>query len=216
MRRKKPLELAIKQLQALGTREVLFVLASVALVVSIIVYGSMHSRVMINPTAYAPLLDVIATGESRGNYKAYYGNVANNTTDITGMTVNEVLEWQTNYVAQGSPSSAVGRYQIIQPTLLGLVDELELNGNEQFNEALQDRLAIALLERRGSIDFIKGDLTHQTFAHNLSKEWAALPRIIGDNPEASYYAGDGLNESHISSAEITAAIGQFKQFASTK
>ena len=28
----------------------------------------------ITPTAYAPLLEVIAEGESRGNYNAYFGN----------------------------------------------------------------------------------------------------------------------------------------------
>lgn len=164
---------------------------------------------MVNPTSYTPLLSVIAKGESRGNYNAHFGSVANNTTIFTDMTVNEVLHWQSDYVAQGSPSNAVGRYQIIKPTLEGLVSELKLTGEEKFDQPLQDKLAIALLERRGSIQYIKGELSTEDFAHNLSKEWAALPRMVGDNPEASYYAGDGLNASLISSGEITTAVRQF-------
>ena len=41
-------------------------------------------------------------------------------------------------------------------------------------------------------------LRREEFAHNLSKEWAALPKAVGKNPEQSYYAGDGLNKARLS------------------
>src|SRR5690606_30491407 len=123
------------------------------LILGIVIYGIMQSRTMINPAAYKPLLDVIAKGESRGNYNAHFGSVSNQSTDFTSMSLAEVLTWQTDYVAQGNPSNAVGRYQIIQPTLQWLIDELQLDTGVIFDEALQDKLAITLIERRGSIDF---------------------------------------------------------------
>lgn len=151
---------------------------------------------------YTELLNTIAKGESKGNYNAYYGKVNNTSTDFTSMTVNDVLQWQSNYVKNGSPSSAVGKYQFIRPTLDGLVKEKGIDRNAKFDEKLQDKLAVALLERRGLNDYAKGKISREQFAHNLSKEWAALPKAIGDKPHASYYAGDGLNKVRISIDEI--------------
>lgn len=164
---------------------------------------------------YRSLLDTIAQGESKGNYNAYYGHAANTAIDFTSMTVTEVLVWQQEYIDQGSPSSAVGKYQFINTTLKGLIDELGIEGNARFDAALQDRLAIRLLERRGVHDYMQGRISREQLAHNLSKEWAALPRVIGDNPESSYYAGDGLNSVHVSIAQVFAAIASLRQPASS-
>lgn len=160
----------------------------------------------VDPTAYTPLLNTIAKGESDGNYNAYYGNVSNTTIHFTDMSVAEVLQWQEEYVRRGQPSSAVGKYQLIRPTLAGLVNELGISPEARFDEALQDRMAIALLERRGSLDYAAKKLTREQFAANLAKEWAALPRVVGGNPEESYYAHDGINKSHISIDEVFKAL----------
>jgi len=175
----------------------------------------MHQRT-IPPTAYAPLLNVIAEAESKGNYNAYFGNAVNKDIQFTKMTVAEVLDWQKRFVEEGNPSSAVGRYQIIRPTLVGLIKQLELKPDARFDETLQDRLAIALMERRGSIDFISEELSAENFAHELSKEWAALPKVIGSAPESSYYAGDGLNRSLIDSKTSLMAVERFKDLAKNR
>jgi len=188
-------------------------LVGVFILAIIVLWAIMHPRNVIAPAAYSPLLEVIAKGESQGNYNAYFGNVANKEIDFTSMTVADVLAWQKRFVAEGNASSAVGRYQIIRPTLLGLVDERNLTTNEKFDQTLQDSLAITLMERRGSIDFIKNELSSEDFAHQLSKEWAALPKIIGDQPESSFYAGDGLNRSLIDSKTILGAVTNFKELA---
>ena len=164
---------------------------------------------------YSGLLDTIAMGESKGNYNAYYGNATNADIDFTIMSVGEVLAWQNDYVAQGHPSSAVGKYQFINATLQGLVSELGVSYDDKFDEVLQDRLAVRLLERRGVHDYVRGKITREQLAHNLSKEWAALPKVIGDNPESSYYDGDGLNKVQISIDEVFVAIANLRRPASS-
>lgn len=159
----------------------------------------------------ADLLNTIAKVESKHNYNAYFGNSANTSVKFTDMTVNEVLAWQKQFVEQGNASSAVGRYQFIDSTLQGLVRQLNIDGNTKFDEALQDRLAVALLERRGIREYVDNKISREEFAHNLSKEWAALPRVIGDNPEQSYYAGDGLNKAQLGVDEVYASIATVRK-----
>ena len=165
-----------------------------------------NQRLSVNPESYKPLLNLIAKFESGGNYNAYYGNSRNQDIDFTNMSVAQVRQWQQDYVAQGSASSAVGRYQIISTTLDGLVQELNIEPSQKFDQATQDSMAVALLERRGSVDYVNEEVTKEQFAANLAKEWAALPKIIGENPEQSYYAGDGLNKSHVAPQEVLKAI----------
>lgn len=163
---------------------------------------------------YTELLSIIAQGESKGNYDAYFGNATNTELRFTDMTVAEVLVWQKQFVEQGSPSNAVGKYQFIRPTLAGLVRELDIDKSARFDEALQDRLAIRLLERRGVHDYLAGRISREQLAHNLSKEWAALPRVIGGDPSSSYYAGDGLNHSRVSVDQVLTAIDSLKTSSS--
>lgn len=155
---------------------------------------------------YSQLLDTIATGESNGNYNAYFRHPDNTSVDFTAMSIDEVINWQKQYVEQGSPSSAVGKYQFIRPTLERLVNKYTIDRSEKFDAAMQDRLAVALIEERGAQDFAKGKMKREEFAHNLSKEWAALPRAKGDDPHLSYYAGDGLNKERVKVEEIFSSI----------
>ena len=176
--------------------------------VSIVSYANYMSsqRLSVNPDSYKPLLGLIGKVESNDNYNAHFGNSQNNQVRFTDMSIAEVLDWQKQFVAQGSPSSAVGRYQIINGTLEGLVDQLGIKKDQKFDEPTQDAMAIALLERRGANEYVNQELTKEQFAANLAKEWAALPKVIGSNPEQSYYAGDGLNKSRVEPNEVIKAI----------
>lgn len=160
----------------------------------------------IEQSAYAPILTVIAKGESNGNYNAYFGQPQNADVRLTEMTLKNVIAWQRAYVDSGIKSSAAGRYQIIRPTLESLMKELKLSGDEKYDEAMQNRLAIALLERRGAYEYVYEDLSVERYAANLSQEWAALPKVVGENPTESYYAGDGLNKSRVSVDEVIRAL----------
>src|SRR5438045_7053300 len=101
----------------------------------------------IDPTAYQPLLSVIAKGESKGNYNAYFAHASNTDIRFTDMTITEVLAWQDAHITQGSPCSAVGKYQIVRSTLRGLVKQFDINPRERFDQQMQDRLARALIDR---------------------------------------------------------------------
>lgn len=163
-------------------------------------------RLSANPESYKPLLNLIAHAESSDNYNAHYGNPTNSSIKFTDMSVAEVIKWQKDYVAQGNPSSAVGRYQIINTTLDSLVSELHIEPTQRFDPPTQDKMAIALLERRGAEQYVNKELSREEFAANLAKEWAALPKVVGENPEQSYYSGDGLNKSRVEPEKVLEAI----------
>ena len=185
-------------------------------VVGLLALGGAASLILLNmhetqKIHTAELLDTIAKVESRYNYNAYFGNANNASIRFTDMTISEVLAWQKQFVNEGNASSAVGRYQFIDSTLAGLVPQLNIDGSMKFDEAMQDRLAVALLERRGVREYVDNKISREEFAHSLSKEWAALPKAKGDNPEQSYYAGDGLNKAQLSLAEVYAGIATVRK-----
>ena len=179
----------------------------IVFVAALIAYtiGSMNQRLQVDPVSAKPLLDLIARVESKGNYNAYFGNPGNTSIKFTEMSIADVLSWQEDFIAAGHPSSAVGRYQIISTTLKGLVQQLNIDTNQPFNEAMQDKMAVALLERRGATEYVNNQIDERQFAAELAKEWAALPKIIGDRPEQSYYASDGLNKALVGVDEILRA-----------
>lgn len=160
---------------------------------------------------YDKLLDVIASWESGGNYNAYFGHGNNHEIKFTSMTVGEVLKWQREYLDGGSPSSAMGKYQVLFRTLSSLVENYDSISKDQiFDENLQDKIAMILLKQRGLNDYLEGKISDREFAHNLSKEWASLPSVTGKHPNASYYDGDGLNKSHVKVATILKAVRSIK------
>lgn len=159
-----------------------------------------------NPQA-AHILDFVSGPESGGNYNAYYGH-ANSTKDLSGMTLNQVLTFQHNLVhVDGLASSATGRYQFMPATLTNLMKQMDLTGNERFTPEMQDNLALQLLKNRGLEQWQQGKLSDATFMNNLAFEWASLP-----NPHTgrSQYAGDGLNKSLVTPAQVSTMLGGAK------
>lgn len=148
------------------------------------------------------LKNLIGHHESGNDYNRIYGSGVKRI-PLTEMTVNEVLAWQDKYVADGSRSSAAGKYQIIRGTLRELKAELNLTGNEKFDAQMQDRMFEKLAERRGLGAFQQGRISEATFMRNLSQEWASLPK---DNSGLSYYHGDGLNRAHATPRSVVLAL----------
>lgn len=186
-----------------------FLFASVIVaILSLVFYNNymQDKRLAVDTKSYSSLLELIAQAESKDNYNAYYGNPANTEIIFTDMTIEQIMQWQADFINQGAPSSAVGRYQIINTTLSRLVQETGIDLSQKFDQNTQDQLAIALLEHRGSENYINKEITHHEFAANLAKEWAALPRVTGGDPASSYYAGDGLNRSLVAVDEVLNAI----------
>lgn len=159
---------------------------------------------------FSELLSVIARFEGGNNYNAYYAHGDNTSIDFTSMTIGQVINWQSQYLAHGSPSSAIGKYQFLQATLKSLVGQYNIPLGTKFDKALQDRLAIHLLQKRGLDGYLSGHISSAQFAHNLSMEWASLPSVTGPHPESSYYAHDGLNHSFVSVKELMHAVHSIK------
>jgi conjugal transfer mating pair stabilization protein TraG len=131
------------------------------------------------------LLDLIAEPESGGNYNAWYGDAGQAQLDLSTLSVNQVRALQSELVrSQGG--SAIGRYQLLDDTLDGLVDRLGLTGSEPFTPALQDRMALELARDAGMDAWIGGRLSDTAFAQNLAEIWAGLPK---DASNASRYEG---------------------------
>ncbi|MFG5381948.1 hypothetical protein [Yoonia sp. R2-816] len=160
-----------------------------------------------------PLLSLIRKHESRGDYGIVWGGIARKDhppRTLPTMTIGAVLAWQDSIDAKYN-SEAAGAYQILEDTLRGIYRQAGLTQKDLFNKANQDRLAIALLRRRGLDQYRNGQITDVVFAQNLSKEWASLPAQTRDKrgrkaTGQSYYAGDGLNKSLVSKSAVLAAV----------
>ncbi|WP_238311080.1 hypothetical protein [Methylobacterium organophilum] len=166
--------------------------------------GYVSAQLRDDPQA-ARILDFVAGPESGGNYNAFFGN-GRSTKDLSAMTLDQVMAWSRN---RGTQSSATGRYQFMAGTLRGLKEELGLSGSEPFTPALQDRLALQLLERRGYSEWRAGRISDAAFANRLALEWASLPNVTAQNGRpagVSAYAGDGLNKSLVSPASVLSAL----------
>jgi len=146
------------------------------------------------------ILDVIATHESFDDYNVTFGG---GKLPLTKMTIGEVLDMQESMQKAGVKSTAAGRYQIIHKTLNDLVENTYVTRDMQFNEDTQDDLALALLERRGFLNYLEGSISLTEIVLNLSKEWASLPK---DASGKSYYDGDGLNKAHATYEEVVQAL----------
>lgn len=159
------------------------------------------------------LLSLIRQGESpRHGYNSDYRD--DDKWVLIDKTFNEVRALGRSQVKpQGEASSALGAYQFLTKTLDSLKASLVLKGSEIFSEQFQDDLAVALMIRRGLLDFMRKTITAETFANNLAKEWASMPvvttvkgQIRTVQPGQSYYAGDGLNKASHNPATVLSFI----------
>lgn len=152
-----------------------------------------------------PILELIGKHESGGDYNNYYGrNKKGESVNFSNMSVDQVLAWQRDHTKNdGYASSAAGKYQVIQDTLRNCKKEMGLTGNEKFDPAMQDRIAVHLLNKRGYQKFLDGQMSAETFARNISKEWASLPK---DGSGLSYYHGDGLNKAGVGWGAVLASV----------
>lgn len=153
------------------------------------------------PNLIPNLLKTIGQLESSDNYDVTVGMKKN--PNLVNMTINEVIDYSRSL----GNSGAAGRYQIIPGTLEGLRDKGYVKGDDIFNAETQDKLAIELIKGRGLNKYLKGTITADEFADNLSKEWAGLPY----NTDKSYWAGVGNNKSLMSRKDFMATVFGIQQ-----
>lgn len=155
------------------------------------------------------VLDVIGAGEGGpAGYNAYYGGIKSAHAppkQLTKMTVGEVLAWQDS-IDPLYRSEAAGKYQIMEDTLRDMVARGVVSTGETFSENTQDKLGVALMQRRGLSRYQSGEISAETFVNNLAKEWAGIPVATGKNAGRSYYDGQNGNSATIQLADILGAV----------
>jgi muramidase (phage lysozyme) len=109
----------------------------------------------------------------------------------TEMTLQEIIDWID---ATPRQNHAIGRYQIIPMTLSYLIAAEDLPLTAVFTPALQDRLAVRLIEDAGLPAFMSGQMAPADFLDSLAFVWAGLPLESG----LSAYEGFAGNSATIS------------------
>ena len=109
----------------------------------------------------------------------------------TEMTIQEIVDWID---ATPRQNHAIGRYQIIPMTLSYLVAVESVPMTAVFSPALQDRLAVRLINDAGLPEFLSGQMAPVDFLDSLAFVWAGLPLGSG----LSAYEGFAGNSATIS------------------
>ena len=119
-----------------------------------------------------PVLEAVASGESKGNYDVEYGG---KNIKVTDQSIDDLLSYQNaQRKANGTRAWPVGKYQFVETTLRGLKKELGLKGDEKLTPELQEQMGMALMERRGYSKYKRGEITFNQFASGMMDEWEAL------------------------------------------
>jgi hypothetical protein len=126
---------------------------------------------------------------------------------LSQMTLGEVMAYQESMLRDpknkfsGGKSSAVGKYQIVNKTLRGLIKNMGLSEDAIFDETLQDRMAVELLRTRG---FFNPKMSVEQIQNSLAKEWESLPKYRS-------HLGDRGNKALIEHHKIESLITESKK-----
>lgn len=149
------------------------------------------------------LLNLIARAEAgpAGYDAVQYGARIRPVKPPTRMTLGEIYAWIE--ATPGQPH-AIGRYQFIPATLRRVAAERGYGPDTRFSPAVQDALAMVLLQDAGLAEFEAGDLTRQRFMYNLARIWAGLPLPDG----TSFYDGHAGNRATITWAAFEGGMAR--------
>ncbi len=159
------------------------------------------------------LMDLVGTSEGTDKGRGYnetlgYGKWTGGNVDLTSMSLSDVLAMQHKMLQAGAPSTAVGRYQIIDSTMRSLISEMNLNPDTtKFDQSTQDSMFKQLIKRRGFDSYVNRTMSEHDFMKGLSREWASLPDPDTGN---SYYPGQHAR------VDANAVHGAISRWASNK
>lgn len=150
------------------------------------------------PPGISGLLEQISRGEGTSDAQAKahgfssgydvsleYGRLGGGTDKpLSQMTLGEVKEYQQrmlNDPKNRHNSSAIGKYQIVNKTLVALQRQLGLGDDVLFDKKTQDMMAEALLKRRGIKKYLSGEMSASRLQHNIAQEWASIADVTGNS-----------------------------------
>ncbi len=145
-------------------------------------------------TAMESLLSTIMSAEAQrranpatGAYDPYNGLVGARAgrrtpshTNLTDMTITQVMDYQRGMRARGHLSTAVGAYQFTNSTLREFVAKLGIDPDTtRFTRSVQDRLAVSLIDDAARRATRNGAVDATRFGNNLAGRWAGLANSTG-------------------------------------
>lgn len=161
---------------------------------------------------YQPLADLIGRKEGGpGQYNALVykktpkGNVPGGTANLTSMTFAEVKEFQKKMIGMGHASTAVGRYQMIAPTLASMQEKAGIPDDALFSPQNQDKLFVALADQSGVGRYLNNptEENRASMVKGLSGTWAA----VKDDSGKGTYDGDSVgNKATVDANTVVGAV----------
>ena len=158
--------------------------------------------------------EVNTTGDSGYDTVIGFGKYGKPPKPLTSMTLSEILTFQKQLLRNGSPSTAVGRYQMLKRTILEEAKYAGIPLSTVFTEDVQDTLILNRLKRmRGYDAYRKGNLPEKNFIRNLSQEFASV-----ENPFTGhgYYSGQGVHTTAKQLHNALSGVTPFKDIGTSK
>jgi hypothetical protein len=165
------------------------------------------------PAGNTALKDLVKQGESKsaGEYNAYNKGKAGDSLgskklNLTEMKLNDIMQMQSE-----KKIFAVGAYQIIPKTLQGIKKQMNLTGEETFNESLQDKMFNHLaMQKKSYREYMKtGDESLlKDAASELSGIWAAFKDPYTGKGR---YDDRGNNKASIEGTTVMSAIKKSRE-----
>ena len=151
---------------------------------------------------------IIAQAETGGRYTAYAGDRGKGNQEITEMTLTQLRQKYGDY------NTAVGAYQFMPGTAIGLAKQLKLDPNKTvFTPEVQDRLNQYHLKTMGYEQFKSGKLSQAEFGTRIAQQYRALPDPRTGKTYADQYASG--NRATVSLNEFNVALKESKEQKST-
>lgn len=150
----------------------------------------------------------IAKAESGGRYTAYAGDSGKGNREITTMTLTQLRQKYGDY------NTAVGAYQFMPGTAIGLAKQLGMDPNKTvFTPEIQDKLNQYHLKTMGYEQFKSGKLSQAEFGTRIARQYRALPDPRTGRTYADQYAKD--NAAQVPLSEFNIVLKESKEQKST-
>jgi len=147
---------------------------------------------------------LIAKAETGGRYTAYAGDRGKGDPSITQMTLTQLRR------RYGDWNTAVGAYQFMPGTAIGLAKQMGLDPNKTvFTPQFQDQLNQFHLKQMGYEQFRSGKLSQREFGTRISQQYRALPDPRTGATYADQYSK--YNRATVSLGEFNTALNESKQ-----
>lgn len=116
--------------------------------------------------------------------------------NVTNMTVRDAIAYAKT-AWDGKLANVLGAYQVKDTTLEAVAEKMGLL-DAKMTPAVQDQIAVGLMQERANKATVNGRIDVDKFARELSKEWASLATTTGQ----SYYNANGVDKASVPYSKV--------------